>query len=64
MEPSNKEQPVTLQELLVATLAQADVLAKLLIEKGIITREEYIEKLSAQRAVYQELLKPHSSVKL
>lgn len=49
---------MTLQELLVATLAQADVLAKLLIEKGIITREEYIAKLSAQRAVYQKLLDP------
>lgn len=56
MEPTNKEQTVTLQDLLVATLAQADVLTKLLIEKGIITREEYTAKLSAQRAVYQKLL--------
>ncbi len=58
MEQTNKEQPVTLQELLVATVAQTDVLTKLLIEKGVITREEYIEKLSAQRAVYQKLLDP------
>ncbi len=58
MEQTDKSQPVTLQELLVATVAQADVIAKLLIEKGIITREEYIDKLSAQRAVYQKLLDP------
>ncbi len=58
MEQTNQQQPVTLQELLVATVAQTDVLTKLLIEKGIITREEYIEKLSAQRAAYQKLLDP------
>jgi hypothetical protein len=58
MEQTNKQQSVTLEELLVATLAQTDVLSKLLIEKGIITREEYMEKLSAERAVYQKLLNP------
>ncbi len=58
MEQPDKQQPVTLQELLVATLARADVLAKLLIDKGIITREEYIAKLSAERALYQKLLNP------
>ena len=56
MEQPDKQQSVTSQELLVTTLAQVDVLTKLLIQKGIITREEYIEKLSAQRAVYQKLL--------
>lgn len=57
MEQPNKEQePVTLQELLVATLAQVDVLTKLLIEKRIITREEYMERLSVERAAYQKLL--------
>ncbi len=58
MEQTDKQQSVTLEELLVATLAQADVLAKLLIDKGIITRDEYIQKLSAQRAVYQRMLNP------
>jgi hypothetical protein len=29
--------PVTLEELLVSSLAQADALAKLMIEKGLIT---------------------------
>jgi hypothetical protein len=56
MENTSKQQPVTLQELLVESRAQTDALAKLLIEKGIIAREEYIEKLSTERAAYQKLL--------
>jgi hypothetical protein len=32
------KRPVTLQELLVSSLAQTDALAKLLIEKGLITK--------------------------
>ena len=55
-EPVKK--PVTMEELLVSSLAQTDALAKLLIEKGLITREEYMAKLSAERAVYQKLLNP------
>jgi hypothetical protein len=31
--------PVTLEELLVSSLAQTDALAKLLIEKGLITQK-------------------------
>jgi predicted transcriptional regulator len=38
--------------------AQTDALAKLLIEKGVITREEFMEKLSQERATYQKLLNP------
>jgi hypothetical protein len=36
------EKPVKLEELLVSSLAQTDALAKLLIEKGLITREEFM----------------------
>jgi hypothetical protein len=42
--------PVTLEELLVSSVAQTDALAKLLIEKGLITREECIQKISEERA--------------
>jgi hypothetical protein len=38
------------EELLVSSLAQTDALAKLLIEKGLITREEFMEKISEERA--------------
>jgi|SoiMetStandDraft_2_1073263.scaffolds.fasta_scaffold298901_2 hypothetical protein len=47
-----------MQELLVSSLAQADALAKLLIEKGLITREEFMQKISEERATCQKLLKP------
>ncbi|MGE5302918.1 MAG: hypothetical protein ACM3TN_06290 [Alphaproteobacteria bacterium] len=56
-EPDRKA-PVTMQELLVATLAQGDALAKLLIDKGIITQAEFMEKLLQERAVYQRMLNP------
>ncbi len=32
-------------------------LAKLLIEKGLITEAEFMQKLSAERATYQAMLK-------
>ena len=50
------KRPVTMEELLVSSLAQADALAKLLIEKGLITREEFIRKISEERAMYQAML--------
>ena len=37
------ENTVALDELLVSSLAQTDALAKLLIEKGIITQQEFRE---------------------
>ena len=36
----------------------ADALAKLLIEKGLITREEFMQKISEERTTYQKLLNP------
>ena len=55
-EPDKK--PVTLEELLVSSLAQTDSLAKLLIEKRLITREEFMQKLSQERGTYRRLLNP------
>ena len=52
----DKAGTVTLQELIVSSLAQTDALAKLLIEKGLITEAVFIEKLSAERAGYQALV--------
>ncbi len=53
----DKQGVVAMQELLVSSLAQSDALAKLLIEKGLITEAEFMQKLSAERAVYQEMLR-------
>ncbi|HEY6364362.1 MAG TPA: hypothetical protein VI585_06175 [Candidatus Binatia bacterium] len=54
----DKTTPVNLQELVVSSLAMSDALAKLLIEKGLITQEEFMRKLSEERAIYQKLLNP------
>ena len=43
-------------EMIVSSLATADALTKLLIEKGLITEAEFMQKLSAERATYQEML--------
>ncbi len=48
---------VTLQELLVTSLAQTDAVAKLLIEKGVITQDEFMEKIKAERATYQPMFR-------
>jgi hypothetical protein len=53
-----KQTPVTIQELLVSTLAQSDALAKLLIEKGVITQQEFLAKIAEERATYQRMLNP------
>ena len=52
----DKQGVVTMQELLESSLATADAVAKLMIEKGLITQAEFIEKLKAERAVYQGML--------
>jgi len=41
---------------MVSSLAQTDALTKLLIEKGLITQAEFMQKLSAERAVYRAVL--------
>ncbi len=51
----DKQGVVTMQELVLSSLATADALAKLLIEKGLITQAEFMQKLSAERAGYQAL---------
>jgi hypothetical protein len=52
------KRPVTFEELLVSSLAQTDALAKLLIEKGLIAREQFMQKISEERSTYQNLLNP------
>jgi hypothetical protein len=52
------KRPVTLEELLISSLAQTDALAKLLIDKGVITLEEFMQKISEERPTYQKLFNP------
>jgi hypothetical protein len=54
----DKGKPVSLEELMVSTLAMTDALTKLLIEKGIITDAEFKQKLLEERTVYHRILNP------
>ena len=54
----DKRDHVSLTKLMVSTLAMADAVTKLLIEKGVITEAEFKEKLLQERAVYQKLFNP------
>jgi hypothetical protein len=58
VEEPHKQSPVTIQELFVSSLAQADALAKLLIDKGVITQAEFLAKIAEERATYQRMLIP------
>jgi len=41
---------------MITALATADVVAKVLIDKGVVTKEEFDMKLFSERANYQALL--------
>ncbi len=51
----DNEGTVTLQELLVTSLAQSDTMAKLLIEKGVITQDEFTEKIKAEVQILESM---------
>jgi len=53
----DKSGTVTIQELLVTSLAQTDAVAKLLIEKGVFTKDEFLNKIKSERATYQKLFR-------
>ena len=58
MSELDKGKTVSLEELMVSILAMTDALAKLLIDKGVITDTEFKQKLLEERAVYQRILNP------
>ncbi len=53
----DKQGVMTMQELIASSLAQTDALTKLLIEKGLITQAEFMQKLSAERSGYRAFLR-------
>ena len=57
MADETNEKRITLEELMVSTLAMTDALAKLLIAKGVITEAEFNAQLSTERANYLAVLK-------
>ena len=53
----DKNPILTLQrKLMIMAPATADVVAKLLIDKGLVSQKEYDLKLFSERASYQALL--------
>ena len=58
MATSSDKEVVTMNELIVPSLAETDALAKHLIEKGIITRQEFLQKIAEERGTYQRMLNP------
>ena len=58
MTQQDKESRMTLQELLLSSLVQIDALSKLLIEKGIISKEEFLQQISQERTTYQSMVDP------
>jgi hypothetical protein len=53
---------LTLQELMITALATADVVAKLLIDKGLVTKQEFDLKLFSERGNYEALLQRVSGI--
>jgi len=51
----DKKGTVTTEELIISSLAQTDAVAKLLIEKGVFTQNDFMEKIKAERATYQAM---------
>ncbi len=52
-EKLDKKEVVDLQELLMAQMIQLDAVSQLLIEKGIITDEEFVAKLKQVQYEYE-----------
>ena len=52
-EDDNKEE-VTINELLMAQMIRLDAISQLLIEKGVISEEEFYTKLTQVQAEYQK----------
>ena len=50
--------PVLIHELLITNPTQTDAIACLLVEKGLVTPEDILQKVADQRAVYQRILNP------
>ncbi len=53
----DKKGIVTTEELIISSLAQTDAVAKLLIEKGVFTQNDFMEKIKAERATYQAMFR-------
>ena len=56
MPDQNSEKKISLEELMVSTLAMTDALAKILIAKGVITDTEFKAQVATEKANYIAVL--------
>jgi len=54
-EQLDPEELVSFKELLMANSMQVDALAQILVEKGIITKQEFFAKLKQVQGEYQNI---------
>jgi hypothetical protein len=54
----SEKAPTSFQELVISSLAQTECAVKAVIEKGVITKHEFLQKVSDERATYQKMLNP------
>ena len=55
MSKDDNKEVVSVDELLMAQMIRLDAISQLLIEKGLITEEEFYAKLTKVQAEYQNL---------
>ena len=53
-EKLNPQQTFDFKELLISEMIEIDTITQLLIEKGIITRNEYLSKLKEVKQEYEK----------
>jgi hypothetical protein len=54
---------LTLQELMITALATADVVARVLIDKGVVTKEEFDMKLFSERELSGSIAAVRGSIR-
>ncbi len=55
MSKDEKKEMVSIEELIMAQMVRLDAISQLLVEKGLITEEEFYAKLQQVQTEYQNL---------
>ena len=55
MSTENNQEAVSIEELIMAQMVRLDAISQLLVEKGLISEEEFYKKLQQVQAEYQRL---------
>jgi len=55
MSKDDNQEEVSIEELIMAQMVRLDAISQLLVEKGLISEEEFYTKLTQVQAEYQNL---------